>query len=216
MNRIAFARTASSDGAKFRSQSTVEVESFSTLNKTPNVGLAGTLTTRTSDVAGVVTTTNSPAGNIATNDKVAIGWVTAGGAYQYAWYGTATVSGSAITVAGLTGTALPAQASAVVIAKIAAEPLSVPDAQGVAVIGAPKTSSRLLVILGLTSEVDNGTPDYTNAIVLDVKGPLDAVFLQTADEWLAKNADFGSADRAYVANISTVVGGNVQIVSGYN
>lgn len=69
-------------------------------------GFAGSLTTRTNNTHGIVTTTNAP--SIVTNDVVDVYW-TGGQRRQM----VATVSGSAVTVDGGSGTNLPVASTAI-------------------------------------------------------------------------------------------------------
>lgn len=90
-------------------------------------GIAGTLTTRTSDVAGVITVAAGLGAQFATGDILAVFFTSAAGAPSVVYGKYATVDGDAITIEDDTGAnyvgespddaVLPAQNSAVVICK---------------------------------------------------------------------------------------------------
>lgn len=207
------------DGVSFSSKVGTEYAQISRVDYTPNIGLAGSLTTRTSSTAGVITTTNSPSGNIAVSDLVAVGWRDSSDVFQFMYYATVSgIVGNAITFTGLkTGStnALPNASSAVVIAKLHSRPLQAPTTAARVAVRPEAAIQVVMAVLVDTTETEAGSPSFTKVIPLSCDGADDAKTIDTTAEWTALNSLTTTVNAVYVSNLS-VVSGKIQIVSMYN
>jgi len=204
-------RAANYGGIAFQKVVSQSYQGAQVADETVPIAQAGTLTTRTSNTAGVITLNNSAIPTFNTGAKVVVSWIDGSGNLQYCWNGTVTVSGSTITITGLSGTVLPAAAYAVNVSQILKQPMVIASTGSPLAATVNNSQVTGFMAVGLTAQVDNATPNTTAAIATTIVGSNAAFFMESVGEYTINNASFATADTVYMANLSLTTSANVQV-----